>query len=311
MANLNTLFSNFNRELSITETKETRMISSKNNLRNCIRKYFKNTHPAYYPSFYIQGSYKLRTIIRTKEDKCDLDDGVYFVSNPENVTGTTLQKWVKEAVDGITGSTPIHKKKCIRVDYSAGYNIDLPIFVFDKEKELHPNLAVKDSDFQKDDPKEFVDYFRQHKTDQMVRVIKYLKAWCDNKRENMPSGLVMTVLALNYYEQNDRDDISLRYTLSSIEDALKKNFECIMPTTPNDNLFADYSDVQKKNFMDNLSAFIIDAKKAIEEKNKRKASQYWKRHLGERFPEGDDVYENVNPSNLSSIIGSSRPYANQ
>lgn len=309
MANLNTSFSKFNSELSITGTKEARMSSSKDNLRECIRKYFKDKHPSYCPYFYIQGSYKLRTAIRTKDDKCDLDDGVYFVSNPDNVTGTTLQRWVKEAVDGITDATPIHKKKCIRVDYAAGYNIDLPVLVFDKDRDQHPNLAVKDSGFQKDDPKEFIDYFKQHKTDQMVRVIRYLKAWCDNKREIMPSGLAMSVLALNYYEQNYRDDISLRYTLSSIENALKNNFICIMPTTPNDNLFADYSDAQKRIFLDNLSLFIADAKRALDEKNKRKASQYWRKHLGERFPEEDDVCEKEDAPHLTSIIGSSRPYA--
>lgn len=309
MANLNTLFLRFNNELAITASKEARMISSKDNLRDCIRKYFKNNHPSYSPSFYIQGSYKLRTTIRTKEDKCDLDDGVYFVSNPDNVCGTTLQRWVKEAVEGITGSTPTHKKKCIRVDYSAGYNIDLPVFVFDKDRESHPNLAVKDSEFQKDDPKEFVDYFRIHKTDQIIRIIKYLKAWCDNKRESMPSGLAMTVLALKYYVQNDRDDVALRFTLTNIENALKNDFVCQMPTTPKDNLFADYSDVQKRNFMDNLSAFILDAKKALDDKNKLKASLYWKKHLGDRFPEGEDVCEHNEPSHLTSTIGLSRPYA--
>ena len=83
-------------------------------------------HEGYTPTFFTQGSYKLGTCIRTEDDKCDVDDGVYFKSNPDGVPGTTLQNWVFDAVNGVTDATPMHKKKCIRVNYVSGYNIDLP-----------------------------------------------------------------------------------------------------------------------------------------------------------------------------------------
>ncbi len=309
MANLDYLFKVFDSELTITNSKKDKMMASKDYLRDKIRKHFKQNHEGYNPKFFIQGSYKLKTLIRTKDDTCDLDDGVYFYNNPNNVTGTTLQKWVKEAVDGTTDATPTHKRKCIRVDYKAGYNIDLPVMVFNNDKDAHPNLAVKNSDFQSDDPKEFVDYFKNKKTDQMVRIIKYLKAWCDHKRENMPSGLSMTILTLKHFQKNQRDDISLKYTLIEIEKDLKKNFRCIMPTTPKDDLFNDYSDTRKNNFMNNLADFIDDAKKAIEEPNHHKASILWRKHLGNRFPIGDD--KNDSNSNIfNNTIGKSKPYHN-
>ena len=309
MANLNYLFQEFNDELTVSESKKSKMKTSREHLRDRIRESFEKDHKGYVPKFYIQGSFKLKTLIRTKDDMCDLDDGVYFGSNPDNVTGTTLQRWVKEAVEGTTDATPTHKKKCIRVDYKAGYNIDLPVMVFDEDKDDHPLLAVKNSDFQIDDPKEFVDYFKKHKTEQMVRIIKYLKAWCDHKRAEMPCGLAMTVLSLRYFQENDRDDIALKYLLIEIEKHLKKDFKCIMPTTPKDNLFADYSEVKTKNFMDNLSSFIEDAKKAIEEPNHLKASKLWRNHLGERFPLGEDK-SNENSKSLIKTIGTSKPYYN-
>lgn len=309
MANLNNLFKQFDNELNVLKTKKDKMNLSRKNLREKIKDYFSVNHKDYIPMFYIQGSYKLKTMIRTKEDTCDMDDGVYFEKNPDDVTGTTLQQWVKNAVDGTTDATPIHKKKCIRVDYKAGYNIDLPVFVFDENIEEHPNLAVKNSDFQKDDPKEFVDYFIKNKTEQMVRIVKYLKSWGDYKRQDMPSGLAMTVLALKYHQESDRDDVSLKFTLIAIEEALEKKFECIMPTTPQDDLFGNYSETKKNNFMNNLSSFIEDARKAIDEKNKLKASNLWRKHLGDRFPQGDNVDEDFsNNSKLVSIIGSSKPY---
>lgn len=309
MANLNYLFEQFNHELSVTDSKKSMMINSREHLREKIRKSFEQNHKGYSPKFYIQGSYKLRTLIRTKDDTCDMDDGVYFSSNPDNVTGTTLQRWVKDAVEGTTDATPTHKKKCIRVDYKAGYNIDLPVMVFDEDKDDHPLLAVKNSDFQIDDPKEFVDYFQDNKTDQMVRIIKYLKAWCDHKRAEMPCGLAMTVLSLKCFQGNDRDDIALKYVLVEIEKELEKNFRCLMPTTPKDDLFEDYSETKKTNFMDNLSAFIEDAKKAIDESNHQKASKLWQKHLGDRFPLGEDKSDDTAKS-FAKTIGTSKPYYN-
>lgn len=309
MANLDSLFKQFNNELNITSSKKDALMRSKNNLREKIRDYFSKNHPYYLPRFYIQGSYKLKTLIRTKYDTCDLDDGVYFKENPEAVSPTTLQRWVKEAVDGTTEATPEHKKKCIRVDYKAGYNIDLPVFLFDDNTDEHPNLAVKNSDFHLDDPKEFVNKFKNMKSDQMVRMVKYLKSWCDHKRQDMPSGLAMTVLTMNHFQSNSRDDITLKYLIIEIERELKKAFICRMPTTPQDDLFIEYSDSKKSNFMYNLSNFIDDAKKAIDEKNKLRASRLWKKHLGERFPEGEDEdEESGSNAKIIPVIGASRPY---
>ncbi len=309
MANCHELFQEFNSELNILSSKKQQMITSKDNLREKIKKDFKENHPGYSPRFYIQGSYKTGTSIRNKEDHCDLDDGVYFKSNPENVAGSTLQSWVLKAVDGTTDATPIHKRKCIRVDYKAGYNIDLPVMVFDADKTSHPQLAVKDSDFKEDDPKEFVDHFNRKKSDQMVRMVKYLKAWCNHRRESMPSGLAMTVLTLNNYMPNSRDDIALKFLLTDIETALNTKFECRMPTTPKDDLFDGYSETKRDNFMNKLRDFIADAKKAIDEKNQLKASRLWKKHLGDRFPDGEDKDENEDDTSaLKAAASQSRPY---
>lgn len=303
MANCDNLFKEFNGNLTITKSKKDSLITSKDNLRTKIKKHFEEKHPNYKPTFYIQGSYKMGTQIRTKDDTCDLDDGVYFKKNPDNVTCTTLQGWVKDAVDSVTDTTPSHRKKCITVDYKAGYNIDLPVFLFNKDTDTHPLLAVKNSDWQEDDPKEFFDHFNKKKdaNGQLVRLVKYLKAWCDFKRQKMPSGLAMSVLAMNNFQSNNRDDIALKFLLIEIENILKVSFECKMPTTPKDDLFATYDQTREDNFMNNLSAFIADARKAVDdEKNQLKASKLWQKHFGDTyFPDGKDEADKV--ANASSL----------
>ena len=191
------------------------------------------------------------------------------------------------------------------------YNIDLPVYLFDEDYDKHPQLAIKDGTWREDDPKEMVEAFVYAKRNrpQLLRIVRYLKAWCDNERYNMPSGLAMTILAMNNFNANARDDVALKYTLIEIERTLKYNFKCVVPATPNDDIFANYDSSRKANFMGKLSAFIDDAKSAVDdEKNQLNASKLWQKHLGDRFPNGKDEYENTEASTLIPIIGSSKPY---
>lgn len=309
MANLQNQFLEFYNELQITTTKKQKLIVSHNNLRAKIKKHFKEKHPEYLPLFYIQGSYKMGTTIRTRDDECDLDDGCYFIPKP-NVTAATLQNWVFEAVVGTVDATPIQKNKCIRVNYTAGYHIDIPVYRKESSSgnNEHPELAIRSKGYEPSDPREIVEWFnkKKKKNQVLVRLVSYLKSWCDTVRGFMPPGIAMTILAANNQKKHDeRDDIALRDTLKSMYSALQYNFSCIVPGTPYDNLFENYDKERKDKFMNELEAFIKDADSAINEKNKRKASYLWKKHLGERFPlsaEEDDP-EMLKLDKLRNISG--------
>ncbi len=128
----------------------------------------------------------------------------------------------------------------------------------------------------------------------------------------MPSGLAMTILAMsakNNIVLNDRDDILLTDVLREIKKTLAFKFECVVPVTPNDDLFADYDETRKTNFLTNLDAFLSDAEAALKEQNHLKASRLWQKHLGNRFPDGEDKNEQSN-SNSATTSGAalSRPW---
>lgn len=311
MANCHDLFQKFNEEISITTSKRGRLIDSKEELRKRIRKYFKEHHPEYEPKFYIQGSYKMKTIIRTKDDICDLDDGVYFFREPD-VTSTTLQGWVYDAVNGYTSTPSQHRKKCIRTIFSADYEIDMPVY-FKVDNSTY-QIAIKNEGWRIDDPKAMVDWFngKRGKEKYLLYLVKYLKVWCDYKRNLMPSGLSMTILAANAKEKlvlGDRDDINLTDILKEIRKALKNKFECIVPVEPKDNLFADYDKTRENNFLTALDDFIADADSALREENQLKASKLWRKHLGQRFPLGEDKIEDKSSNEkLIPGIGLSSPY---
>jgi hypothetical protein len=279
MANCNKLFLDFNKELNVLSTKREKLFLSAKNVRKSIRNHFKDKHPEYIPKFAYQGSNELGTMIRTKEDTCDLDQGVYFFREAD-VEARTLQQWIFDAVENITDTPSQHKNKCIRVIYAGDYHIDLPAYT-----------KFKEEGFKESDPLDFIKWFRNSPrlTPQLIRIIKDFKSWCDHVRHKMPSGLAMTILAEKYIQPNDRDDITLRDTLKKVHDDLKINWACQMPVTPYDDLFEEFDDNRKFNFLNNLKAFIDIADIAIDkEKNQLAASKLWKKHLGFRFPERAD-----------------------
>ena len=245
-----------------------------------------------------------------------LDDGVYFFRQTD-VTATTLQGWVWDAVNGYTNTTPEHRKKCIRSIFAGDYEIDNPVYY--KIDGQDYRVAVKDTGFEDSDPKTMVDWFNKKKDreDKLVHDVMYLKGWCDNIRNKMPSGLTMTILASNAKEKivlNDRDDITLRDILKEIKKALNIKFECIVPSVPNDDLFKDYDDARRENFLQALDNFITDADCALKEENELKASKLWRKYLGSRFPEGkDEKQEKATRFSSAISIGAStsKPWSDE
>lgn len=302
MANSNNLFTEFEKKISLTNTKKVKMKTSRDRLRDHIKKYFKKNHPNYLPFFYIQGSFKMKTSIRTKDDICDLDDGVYFFRTPD-VSEATLQSWIRDAIQDYTSTLPEHRKKCIRVIFTNDYKIDFPVYY--KVDGLEYQIAVKNTGWEDSDPKAMVEWFNKQKDSkgQLVRIVKYLKAWCDNRREKMPSGLAMTILASNAFKKiatNERDDILLKDILKEIQKAVNLDFTCKVPAVPFDDLFENYDATRKNTFLEALNNFINDAESALREKNELKASKLWRNHLGDRFPLGEDKDEDL--GKYSSII---------
>lgn len=308
MANCHNLFQDYHAELSIGSKKNERMKDSKEGLRKRVRKWFKENHPEYVPYFYIQGSYKMKNGIRTSEDICDLDDGIYFFRAPD-VTASTLKEWVRQAVDGYTSSDAENRKKCVRSIFANDYEIDHPVYCKEDGKEYQ--IAVKGVGFEDSDPKAMVNWFVNKKDAEgrLVRAVKYLKGWADKQSFKMPSGLALTILASNAKEQialNQRDDITLKDILKEIKKELNNSFKCIVPAIPNDDLLENY--VNKDKFLNALDMFIEDADSAIRNTNQKKASKFWRNHLGNRFPLGEDKEEKTSYGTAAAAAGALTSY---
>lgn len=301
MANCHDYLIKFSETISLSASKKEILTKRREANQARIRDHFKEKHPAYTPQFYIQGSQKNGTPIVYKDNTCDLDDGVFFLKKPD-VTGTTLQDWVYDAVSTDTKGGATHKKRCIRVNYTDGCNIDIPV-LYKEENDAHPRLAVRNENWADDDPKEFVNWYKESKTPQLTRMVKILKAWCDERSCKMPSGMSMTILAEKHFKENERDDIVLRDLLSDMYNDLSQvgHWKCIMPTFPYDDLFADYDDTVARNFLSHLVGFRDDAMKACDENSLILATKLWWKHLGDRFDIAKKEPETEQKSKLEGL----------
>lgn len=346
MANTHFIFQEYNRAIRLSDEKRSELILVRDNLRSRLQTGYSivsakldHRHAIESQS---QGSFVMDTIIKPERDDYDLDDGIYFIGalkDEERPKPSEFHVWVIRALD--RGHDDIEeivdKSTCVRVLYKKGFHIDLPIY-YAEHMEL-PDLADKSKGWILSMPVEFIAWFEAkiesgfqkafllesrlfpeyekwtsdiRKTDhQLRRLVRYLKAWCDLRKNEMPCGIILTILAANNYYPHERDDVSLKETLINIQSELSKEFKCERPTTPKgEDLLASYE--RKEYFMQALSSFIADAKKGVEEPNARKAAEYWQRSLGSRYPADkapSDVQVKPATSALAAGASTSRPWS--
>jgi hypothetical protein len=283
MTNLHNNFLAFERNISVSSSRQQKLRQSRLALENRIREYFRQKSNVLIPRFYIQGSYKMKTMILDNSKTYDVDLGVYFLQEP-NVTPKTLQQWVANATSGHTSAGIQHKDKCIRVIYQGDFHIDLPVYYFQPNYDRHPYLATKNG-WMLSDPKELCDWFAQKKDagGQMIRLVKYFKAWAKKRTKKMPSGIALTVLVANNYKADGRDDRAFIQTARAIYNSLSWSIKCKNPASPNDDLLDRLDYAQKQNFEKALNILISEGEKALYSYSVQTAINIWRQQLGNRF----------------------------
>lgn len=289
MANLHSQFLKFENAISITPSQREVIKRRHSALRNVITEYFKNKNGITVPDFFIQGSYKMNTMVQKKDGSFDVDLGVFFSQRPVQ-TPTTIQLQVLDAVKNQTSSGAQHLRKCVRVNYSGEFNVDLPVY-YQVGTNSQAYIAVKNGDWVKDDPEEFIVWannIRKSKEisndGQLLRVIKYLKRWANLLPFKTPKGVAITVwVCNNFTASRDRDDDALYKTVSSIYSSFWWSISCQCPVEPYDDLLGNLDSSQKDKFKDALGKLKDDAGKAVSAYDSNLAITLWTKHLGDKF----------------------------
>ena len=289
MANLHSQFKKFEELISLSSTQRDLIVKRHSALRTVITEYFKKKNGIPLPDFFIQGSYKMNTMVQKKDGSFDVDLGVFFPQKP-SLTPTTMQSNVLEAVKNQTTSGAQHLKKCIRVNYVGEFNADLPVY-YQIGTNSQAYIAVKNGDWVKDDPEKFIDWVNNNRKSkeigndgQLLRVIKYLKRWANLRSFKTPSGAALTVWACKYFSASrDRDDDALSKTVNSIYSNFWWSVSCECPVEPFDDLLSNLDSTQKEKFKESLGSLKDDAAKAINSSDINLAVSYWSKHLGDKF----------------------------
>lgn len=292
MANLNSLFNDFNGEIKLSSAKRNDLISGRNALRADIKSWFSDNEKKQ-PKFHGQGSFSMNTVINPLPgDEYDLDDGVYLQGYSNDMdswpSASTVHSWIKKATDDRTSVDSTDKNTCVRVNYASNYHIDLPIYIMNDD---NPFLAHKSEGWTESDPKEFTDWFLskvETEGEQLRRVVRYLKAWKDYKEVSLKS-IEITILATDNFDFfENRDDKALLYTVNNIIGELEFNFKCVKPSAPYNDLFEDFSETKKSSILSSLNLLSSKLDEAICEANSKTASEIIRTQFGTRFPLGAD-----------------------
>ena len=324
MANNHEQFIAFND--TITSSKRETLKKNRDAIREKIKKYFKENWPEkIQPKFHWQGSYAMFTILNPIKDEdglgaFDLDDGVYFIGDSldERETVDWYHKEVLAAVKDHTTQGSEDTKPCVRVNYADGHHVDLPIY-FMVNGDAHPTLAHKASPWMDSDPRDFWKWFAgREEHPQLRRIVKYLKAWADytnfSKDGKMPTGCILTMLAVKHFKANERDDIAMKDVLNAMYNELSAEggFHCYRPTFPEDeDLFEHYKITRKNFFLNQLKLFSQDASRAVESKNQKDGCKKWQKYFGKRFScsTAKDVDEDAQRQENSGTIKTNSRFA--
>lgn len=300
MANNHDQFIAFNDTIKITKSTTEGLRTNRSAIREKIRNYFyKNWSGKVQPKFHWQGAFSMHTTLNPiKDDEglgvYDMDDGVYFIgrSQDEREKLEWYHSEVLAAVKDHTSTGAKDNDPCVTVLYADGHHVDLPIY-FMVECDKHPKLAHRANSWMDSDPRELTHWFNGKAKDyaQLRRIVRYLKAWCnyiyEEKGIKMPTGCIMTILAERHFIAHDsRDDLAMKDVLVAIYEELsaEDGFHCYRPTFPKgEDLFENYAETRKNEFLKQLKSFKEDAERAIANKKPREACLKWQKHLGDRF----------------------------
>ena len=294
MSDCHDLFFVFHKTITLSKSKKDILIKARNALRGRIKAYFKENLKIATPLFHSQGSYPMLTIITPLNGEYDIDDGVYLQNiNKSNryewSSAETVHKWIYDSVDGHTDEKPVDKRTCIRVVYAGQYHVDLPIYGEYSEQYY---LAEKSTGWRVSDPKMIRKWFAdqvEQKGDQLIRIVKYIKAWADYKSNECEtlSSIILTVLASDCYEEDERDDVALLGTMQHIYERIVTSFVVLNPVDAQEDLAKALKEEQKDKFKIALQILLQKSSEAINEENSLVSSNIWRKQFGERFPKAD------------------------
>lgn len=250
-------------------------------------------------STWLQGSYKLHTLIRplAKQDY-DVDVGVYFEwgrSSDVRLMPSELRDELQQSLlafatndEHVRTVEDPAKDRCSRAHYEKHLHIDLPGYHYSTDTG-ETRLATLAGAWEVSDPEKMVDWFQERldgeERAQARRVVRYLKAWAalrfEDDRDAQPSSLMLTVLVADAYADvvqglNLGDDEALHIVVEEVFDRLSAGSRVENPVeSDQDGNLNRLGEDEFARFMDALERLRDIARDASEADNEPDAAAIW------------------------------------
>jgi hypothetical protein len=126
--------------------------------------------------FCTQGSYAMKTMVQHPDNDYDIDDGIYFekaeLVGPRGAEMSSLdaRQMVRDAVDdGSFKTKPIVLPNCVRVQYDAGYRVDIPAYRRAVKKGIFGEevfYELASSDWKRSDARDVTTWFKGERAEE-------------------------------------------------------------------------------------------------------------------------------------------------
>lgn len=252
------------------------------------------------PELLNQGSYIYGVGIKpiSDEQEFDIDVGLVFDIKSSDYSAKCVRGCVYDAVKNHTHNVE-EKGSCIRVRYEAGYHVDLVCYASNEsQKSENFRLARQDDSWESSDPKRLEEYIQDNRknfnnskdnsgSDQLQRVVRYLKRWNDKaileECDDKPTGLALCLLCIKYLKNPVSDDLkALIKVVDTVKDLCRISVD--KPSPQYEDVFGKISDDGMCKLMKRFSELSESLQKAMSEESLLEACRILRKQFGDDFP---------------------------
>lgn len=267
-------------KVTLPQAERTEMRDRRDANRDRLKRGLKDAQKPAPREFVSQGSYAMKTMTQHRQKDYDIDDGVYFSKEVlvgdrgAEMSALQARQMVRDALDDGSFKTPPEvRNNCVRVNYEAGFHVDVPVYrrvttkdAFGNEK-YHHELAS--TDWKRSDARDVTAWFETENENQspdsdngrqlrrIVRMIKKYARSRDSWKGQILSGFGITKLVTECFRGDaSREDKSLYDTMKAIRDRLNWNLVVAHPVTPNETITSGTDDARARFLRERLGEAI-------------------------------------------------------
>ena len=210
---------------------------------------------------FTQGSVAMHTVIQNESNDFDIDVAIVFEKDEFELGSRAAKNVVENALKRKCTNfktPPTAKTNCVTIEYKDRYHIDFAIYRRYRDEEDNIKYDHAGNEWRFRDPRAITSWFiNQNKTHngRLREIVRLLKVFSKSRDwwVNMPGGLVLSVLADECFQDNDRIDERFYYTIGEIIERLENDTEILNPTDSDTSLkLVGKDDIKVNNLLSRL-----------------------------------------------------------